>query len=121
MYPPCGPGSVRHRTKQCIRVPRADTYDNAQTTHGFPAILRADQNRPTPNPREENFMPRVAPATALTLQAAKPRPKAESGYRINERECRCPECGDIVKPVHRRAIDRILSLFVPLHRMRCPN
>lgn len=67
-------------------------------------------------------MPTVVPAGAVTYQVAKPRPKiAESGNRFTERECRCPECGDIVTPIHRRAIDRVLSVFVPVHRMRCPN
>ena len=33
----------------------------------------------------------------------------------------CPICGEIPDRIRRRAIDRALSLFVPVHRYRCIN
>lgn len=34
---------------------------------------------------------------------------------------RCPVCGSPIKRIHRRPIDRLLSLFFPFHRYRCHN
>lgn len=33
----------------------------------------------------------------------------------------CPQCGDTVLRVHRRVIDRLYSLFHPVHRYQCTS
>ena len=33
----------------------------------------------------------------------------------------CPECAGYLIQIPRRAPDRLLSRFVPMHRYRCPN
>ena len=40
-------------------------------------------------------------------------------YRHIERSC--PQCGDTVLRVHRRVIDRLYSLFHPIHRYQCTS
>jgi hypothetical protein len=34
---------------------------------------------------------------------------------------RCPQCAGTIHRVHRRAIDRVISLYVPVRRYRCAN
>lgn len=50
-----------------------------------------------------------------TLNQAAPQMRAQDG-------CRCPMCGEpgLIR-VHRRPVDRLLSLFVGLQRFRCPQ
>jgi len=33
----------------------------------------------------------------------------------------CPRCGGGLQRVHRRFFDRVISIFVPVRRYRCPN
>ena len=41
------------------------------------------------------------------------------GYRQARRSC--PQCGDAVLRVHRRIIDRLYSLYHPVHRYQCTS
>jgi len=41
-------------------------------------------------------------------------PLDESGYT-------CPSCGQLVRRTHRRFLDRVASLIVPLRRYKCGN
>ena len=40
-------------------------------------------------------------------------------YRHVKRSC--PQCGDTVLRVHRRVVDRLFSLFHPVHRYQCTS
>ena len=31
----------------------------------------------------------------------------------------CPQCGEALDRIHRRAIDRLVSIFTPVQRYRC--
>ena len=52
-----------------------------------------------------------------------PQPRSNRGmfetYRRVKRSC--PQCGDTVLRVHRRVIDRLYSLFHPVHRYQCTS
>lgn len=41
------------------------------------------------------------------------------GYRRSKRSC--PQCGDTVLRVPRRLVDRLYSLFHPVHRYQCTS
>ena len=34
---------------------------------------------------------------------------------------KCPQCAGYTTRVHRRMIDRVISLIVPVHRYKCHN
>jgi hypothetical protein len=50
-----------------------------------------------------------------------PRDGGASGYVFGVPNRRCPDCDDLLIQVPRRLIDRALSVFVCMHRYRCPN
>lgn len=53
---------------------------------------------------------------------ARPRPDTVAwGYEFSAPDFRCPGCGDILIRLPRRGVDRLLSVFVPVRRFRCPN
>ena len=44
-----------------------------------------------------------------------PRPRAGASKR------RCHHCDGLLTQIPRRLVDRALSVFIPIHRYRCPN
>lgn len=38
-----------------------------------------------------------------------------------ELSCPCPLCGEHAKRIHRRFIDRLISIFTPVQRYQCQN
>jgi hypothetical protein len=44
-----------------------------------------------------------------------------AGHVFGSPARRCPDCDDLLRRVPRRFIDRALSVFVSMHRYRCPN
>jgi len=44
-----------------------------------------------------------------------------TGYVSAASEHTCPRCLGVLVRIRRRAIDRLWSLFVPVHRYRCPH
>jgi hypothetical protein len=53
--------------------------------------------------------------------SAPSRDGGASGYVFGVPNRRCPDCDDLLTQVPRRFIDRALSVFVSMHRYRCPN
>lgn len=68
-------------------------------------------------------MPTIAPSGAyLTLRSARLRPDTRaSDYVFTVPTCRCPVCMDMLKQMPRRRVDRVLSVFVPVHRFSCSS
>jgi predicted RNA-binding Zn-ribbon protein involved in translation (DUF1610 family) len=62
-----------------------------------------------------------------TLGESRGTPRAPLGSnrvmvdRYHQVKRSCPQCGDTVLRVHRRVIDRLYSLFHPIHRYQCTS
>lgn len=49
------------------------------------------------------------------------RSKRRMSGRYRHPKRSCPQCGDTVLRVHRRLVDRLYSLFHPVHRYQCTS
>jgi hypothetical protein len=60
--------------------------------------------------------------SAKRTAATKPRARraGPGGYGKIYTEQKCPLCAGHLIRIRRRFVDRLLSLFVPVHRYRCP-
>jgi hypothetical protein len=74
-------------------------------------------------PSRKSIMPTTAPYRKyLRYRPVEPRPHAAASDRLfSLHNRRCPECGDMLTPVHRRGVGDVLSFFVSMRRYRCPN
>jgi hypothetical protein len=98
--------------------------DNAQNRPEIPLSLAHGSARISmgPNGKELTMPTSRAIGASPSYRLVTPRRDAvASGYAFSVPNCRCPECGDILIRIPRRGVDRVLSLFVPVHRFRCPN
>jgi hypothetical protein len=60
----------------------------------------------------------LSPAHRLTMR----RPDAGApGCVFGASKRRCPDCDGTLTQTPRRLVDRALSVFVSMHRYRCPN